>query len=188
LARRLQRGTPIKKFGAKSNFKPSKVRDVPPGQPFVQRSVELLESRAMRGLSRHAHRILLRFEVEHCRHAGKENGYLVVTYDQFVEWGVPRKFINPTIAELVTTGLLVVERKGRARAGDGQPSLYRITYLKSKFVPIAGSPYYLEPTNDWKKIETKPPATAPQNPRREPSKIISLSSRIGNRASTPVGN
>ena len=182
----------MKKVGDGSNFKPSKVRDVPPGQPFVQKAVKLLESRAMRTLSRHAHLMLLRFEVEHCRHAGKENGYLVVTYDQFVEWGIPRKLVNPTIMELVNARLLVVEHKGRARGGDGQPSLYRLTYLKSKYVPISGSPYFIEPSNDWEKFDTKPPghtngATA-QYPRREPRKISFLSTPVGNRASSHVGN
>jgi hypothetical protein len=129
--------------------------------------------------------MLLRFEVEHCRHAGKENGYLVVTYDQFIDWGIPRKFINPTIAELAKAGLLVVERKGWARGGKGQPSLYRLIYLKSKYVPISGSPYYLEPSNDWEKTDTNPPTRASgatvQYPRREPKKIIFFSTPVGNR-------
>jgi hypothetical protein len=183
----------MKKFGDGSNFKPSKVRDVPPGQPFVQKGVKLLESQAMRGLSRYAHLMLLRFEVEHCRHAGKENGYLIVTYDQFVEWGVPRKFIKATLGELETAGLLIVEHKGRARGGDGQPSLYRLTYLKSKHVPICGSPYYVEPSNDWKKIGAKRlrrayDHDAAQFPPREPRKISFLSSHVGNRASSHRGN
>jgi hypothetical protein len=182
----------MKKFGDGSNFKPSKVRDVAPGQPFVQRGVKLLESRAMRGLSRYAHSMLLRFEVEHCRHAGKENGYLIVTYDQFVEWGILRKFIKATIDELVNAGLLVVEHKGCAHGGDGQPSLYRLTYLKSKFVPICGSPYYLEPSNDWEKIGTRggkrTNGSAAQFPRGEPRKISFLSSHVGNRASSHRGN
>jgi len=94
--------------------------------------------------------------------------------------------------ELVNARLLVVEHKGRARGGDGQPSLYRLTYLKSKYVPISGSPYFIEPSNDWEKFDTKPPghtngATA-QYPRREPRKISFLSTPVGNRASSHVGN
>ena len=143
----------MKKFGARSNFKPSKIRDVPPHESFVQLWVKLLESTALRSLDRYGHLMLLRLEVEHCRHAGKENGYLVVTYDQFVEWGVPRRAIKQTIDRLVRVGLLVVEHRGRGHAGDGDPNLYRLTYLKSKSVPVAGSPYFLEPTNDWEKFE-----------------------------------
>lgn len=106
--------------------------------------------------------MLLRFETEHCRNAGKENGYLIVTYDQFVEWGIPRRFIKPTIAELVNAKLLVVEHRGRGHGGRGDPSLYRITYLKSKFVPGVGSPYFLEPTNDWE--SSKMPRPSHPNP------------------------
>jgi hypothetical protein len=172
----------MKKFGDGSNFKPSKVRDVPPGMSFVQKSVALLESRAMRGLSRHAHLMLLRFEVEHCHHAGKENGYLIVTYDQFVEWGIRRNDIKTTLDELARARLLVVEHKGRARHGDGDPSLYRLTYLKAKFVPVTGSPYYLEPSNDWQKLSAKPRkrsnGSAAQYPRVIPRKSGWLSTPV----------
>ena len=166
----------MKKFGHNSNFKPSKVFDVPPNQPFVARWVKLLESRTLRSLSRYGYLILLRFEVEHCRNAGKENGYLIVTYDQFVEWGIPRRFIKPTIGELVKAKLLVVEHRGRGYGGRGDPSLYRITYLKSKFVPAVGSPYFLEPTNDWEKLENAPSKSPKSNNgrfrRSEPNKSV----------------
>src|SRR6516162_33771 len=99
------------KFGAKSNFKSSKIRDVPPQESFIQLWVRLLESTALRSLDRYGHLMLLRLEVEHCRHAGKENGWLAVTYSQFVKWGVPRRAIKPTINHLVKVGLLVVERR-----------------------------------------------------------------------------
>src|SRR5262249_54657671 len=134
----------MKKLGGKSNFKPSKIRDVAAGEPFIQLGVRLLESLALRSLDRYGHLMLLRLEVEHCRHAGKENGWLTVTYNQLVEWGVPRRAIKPTINRLERVGLLVVERRGRGHAGDGEPNLYRLTYLKSKFVPVAGAPCFLE--------------------------------------------
>jgi hypothetical protein len=104
----------------------------------------------MRSLSRHAFRAMLRLEAEHCNHAGKENGYLIVTYDQFVKWGIPRKWIKSALTELVNVRLLVIERQGRAAiGGDGFPTLYRLTYLKFKYEPITGSPRYYEPTNHW---------------------------------------
>jgi hypothetical protein len=95
-------------------------------------------------------RLLDRIELEHCAHAGRENGYLTVPYNQFVETGIGRRFIKPAIDEAVRLGLLTVERglyRGGARR---QPSRYRLTYLKWKFVPAAGAPYYLEPTHDWR--------------------------------------
>jgi hypothetical protein len=180
------------KFGDRSNFKPSKISDVPPKQPFITRWVKLLESSALRSLSRYGHLMLNRFEVEHCRNAGKENGYLVVTYDQFVEWGIPRRFIKPTITELVNAKLLIIEHRGRGHGGRGDPSLYRLTYLKSKFVPAAGSPYFLEPTNDWEKLETGSPKSVKSNGARfthsEPNKSVFLGSRVGNPVSSPVVN
>jgi hypothetical protein len=95
-------------------------------------------------------RLLDRIELEHCAHAGRENGYLTVPYNQFVEAGIGRRFIKAAIDEAVRLGLLIVERglyRGGARR---QPSRYRLTYLKWKFVPAAGAPYYLEPTHDWR--------------------------------------
>jgi hypothetical protein len=182
----------MKRFGAKSHYKPSKIRDVPPQQPFIQLSVKLLESTALRSLDRYGHLMLSRLQVEHCRHAGKENGWLAVTYNQFVEWGVPRRAIKPTINHLVRVGLLVVERRGRGHAGDGEPSLYRLTYLKSKFVPVAGSPYYLEPTNDWEKFETKTKASKPRRdklrsvPPLEPRKNSFLGAINGTQPVPPL--
>jgi hypothetical protein len=136
--------------------------------------------------------MLLRFEVEHCRNAGKENGYLVVTYDQFVEWGIPRKFIKPTLSELVNARLLIIEHRGRGYSGRGDPSLYRLTYLKSKFVPAAGSPYFLEPTNDWEKLKTAAPNSPKRNGgrfiRSERNKIVFLGSPVVNPISSPVVN
>jgi hypothetical protein len=152
------------KFGNKSSFKPSKVRDVPAGESFVQHWSRLIESRAWRSLSRYAFLALFRLEAEHCNHAGKENGWLVVTYDQFEEWGIPRRWIKPVVTELVNAKLLVIERQGRAAKGDGVPSLYRLTYLKSKFVPVAGSPRYIEPSSDWQALED-PNATIPDQPK-----------------------
>jgi hypothetical protein len=93
-------------------------------------------------------RLLDRIELEHCAHAGRENGYLTVTYQQFVEWGIGRRFIKTAIVEAVRLGLLVVE-PGLYRGGARrQPSRYRLTYLKWKFVPAVGAPYSLEHTHD----------------------------------------
>jgi hypothetical protein len=110
--------------------------------------------------------MLTRFELEHCAHAARENGYLVVTYDQFVEFGILRRFIRPTIDELRAVGLLVIEHQGRYGAGryKTDASMYRLTYLRSKFVPAVGQAYYLEPTNEWRRYVKPPkPKTAAEN-------------------------
>jgi hypothetical protein len=82
-------------------------------------------------------------------------------------------------------GLLVVERRGRGHAGDGEPSLYRLTFLKSKCVPVAGSPYFLEPTNDWEKFETKTKASKPRRDRRR--SVPPLEPRKNSFLGTPLG-
>ena len=134
----------------RASFRPRKVRDVEPGKSFVMHSAELIGSAAWRTRSIHVARLLDRLEVEHCAHAGRENGYLTVTYDQLVEWGIGRRFIKGAIEDAAESGLIEVYAglyRGGARR---QPSRYRLTYLKSKFVPVAGAPYFVEPTNEWR--------------------------------------
>ena len=108
------------------------------------------------------------------------------------KWGIPRRFVNRTIAELVNAKLLIVEHRGRGLGGRGDPSLYRLTYLKSKFVPAAGAPYFLEPTNDWEKLEAAPSKSLKPTGGRfthsEPKKSVSLGSLVMNPASSPVVN
>jgi hypothetical protein len=122
-------------------------------------AAELIASPAWKARSIHCVRLLDRLELENCAHAGKENGYLIVTYDQFVAHGIGRRFVRPAIEEAIELGLLVVPRQGLYRGGARRhPNLYRLTYLKSKFVPVAGAPYFLEPTHEWRAFtgKTKP--------------------------------
>jgi hypothetical protein len=117
-------------------------------------------------------RLLDRIELEHCAHAGHENGYLTVRYQQFVEWGMGRRFIKAAIDEAVRLGLLVVE-PGLYRGGARrQPSRYRLTYLKWKFVPAVGAPYFLEPTHDWRnfRLEKKARKSSRMVTTGEPSR------------------
>src|SRR5258705_11213239 len=51
--------------------------------PYVVHTSRMLNSLAFRTLSLTGHRILARIELELCRHAGKDNGTLIVTYDDF---------------------------------------------------------------------------------------------------------
>jgi len=160
---------------SKSSFKSSKIHDVPPGEAFIQHAAKLLTSRSWRSLSLYARQALDRLEIEHCAHAGKENGYLIVTFDDFQKWGIPRKWIKPAITELVNVNLVIIERHGLARNGNGIPSLYRLTYLKYKLMPIVGSPYYLEPTNEWRVFED-PRIPIPDKPKPK-NNNLSMSSR-----------
>jgi GNAT superfamily N-acetyltransferase len=168
----------------RADYRANKVRDVELGTAWVPHSAELLPSAAWRTRSIHCARLLDRIELEHMAHAGKENGYLIVTYDQFVEWGIGRRFIRAAIEEAVKRGLLVVERHGAYRGGARrQPSLYRLTYLRFRFVPIAGAPYFVNPTNDWRDHRDPPKKSSRMVTRGEPSKCTggepSLRSRDG---------
>src|SRR5271169_4393218 len=118
------------------------------GGQFAARKIEMLESRAYRVLTRSAHQVLSRIEIEHARHGGVENGELPVTYDHFVEYGVHRRMIAPAIRELVALGFVeVTQRGGGGNADLRRPSLYRLTHR-----PAKGE--YGDGTHEWRKVET----------------------------------
>jgi hypothetical protein len=71
---------------------------------WAPRLIEMLGSPAYRVLSRAAHQVLARIEIEHAHHGGAENGKLPVTYDHFVEYGLHRHAVGPAIRELVSLG------------------------------------------------------------------------------------
>jgi DNA-binding HxlR family transcriptional regulator len=77
--------------------------------------------------------------LEHMSHAGQENGRLMATYDQLVQFGIPRKLIRSSIFELEELGFVVREVKG----GRDFASLYRITFLGE------GSSM---PSNEWERL------------------------------------
>jgi hypothetical protein len=115
---------------------------------FTARPILMLESPAYRALSRGAHQVLARIEIEHAHHGGTENGVLPVAYDHFVEYGLHRHAIAPAIRELVALGFIEVMRRGCALNGDlRQASLYRLTYRNAKDAEGDG-------THEWRKIAT----------------------------------
>src|SRR5262245_57742640 len=79
---------------------------------FVPHTAELLKSAAWRARSIYLVKLLDRLEIEHIAHAGKENGHLKVTYDQFVEHGISRRFVKHAIEEGEALGLLKVTERG----------------------------------------------------------------------------
>lgn len=112
---------------------------------FAARPIPMLESPAYRTLSRAAHQVLSRIEIEHAHHGGVENGELPVTYDHFVEYGLHRHAIAPAIRELAALGFIEVMRRGCALNGDlQQVSLYRLTFRHAKRAAGDG-------THEWRK-------------------------------------
>jgi len=94
-------------------------------------------------------------------------GQLQVTWGQLVEYGLGRRFISAAIHEGVQLGLLQITHQGRYRAGKTDPSLYRLTYLASKFMPLTGPPEYHPPTDDWRDRENG--RTKPARPQKHRS-------------------
>jgi hypothetical protein len=139
---------------AKSSFKPSKIRVVPPGMAFVPRPPLLLKSAVWRGLGIYERRMLEALEIEHCRHGGKENGYLILTYDQAVQAGIERRYFLRTIETLKELKLIEVTHTGQyGSLAKTDPNLYRLTYLLHKHAAVSGAPTYFHATHDWIDVE-----------------------------------
>src|SRR5262249_14985494 len=129
--------------------------------PFAPRLIKMLKSPAYRALTQSAHRILSRIEIELYQHGGEDNGKLVVTYDQFVEYGVDRDSIAPAIRELVALGFIEVTEQGRGGAGSWhEPNRFRLTYR-----PVGNA----RPTHEWQHIETTEQAAANARAARKAS-------------------
>ena len=84
-------------------------------------------------MSRAARLVVDRIMIEHMAHAGTENGNLVVTYADFVKFGVRRESLPAAIADAADRGLIIITEKGRASTGpDRWPSKYAVGWLPLK--------------------------------------------------------
>ena len=81
-------------------------------------------------------------------HGGTENGQLIVTYDDFVRYGLRRRSIANAVRTAVALGFLdVTTRGGRSFGIARQPSAYGLTWLpRCDWTPAS---------NRWKSIATK---------------------------------
>jgi hypothetical protein len=153
------------KDASRSYFKPSKVREIAPGMPFIMLSREVLEGLLSRPPSRRGFQMLIRLALEHLAHAGTENGNLVVTQRQFAKEGrISSDFIAPTKEELIELGWLVVEHDGQYAGGAKRdPCRYRLTCFKFKSAAATGAPVYFEPTHEWRDVKTVPKRRRPSS-------------------------
>ena len=116
-------------------------------EQWVGYSRNMVESPALRVLSRAAVLIMHRLEKEHMAHGGAENGKLVVTHRQFEEWGIHRDFVGPAIRELVALGFVEITEKGHAGVGGhGEANRFRLSYVNDK--------HGVPPTDEWRCITT----------------------------------
>jgi hypothetical protein len=122
----------------------------PPAEPWIWLTRELLESDAWRMMPRATRLVVDRIMIEHMAHAGTENGNLVVTYNDFVRFGVHREVLPRAISEASGRGLISVTEKGRASTGsDRWPSRYALGWLPL----FDGAPAL----NRWKAWKPRPP-------------------------------
>jgi hypothetical protein len=132
-----------------------------PGQ-FAPRLIEMLRSPAYRALSRAAHQVLARLEIELADHGGMDNGELIVTFDQFEEYGIHRHAIAPAIRELVALGLVEITEQGLGgNAEYRRPSKYRLAYR-----PVGRA----ESTDEWRKITAEDAMRIAEGARGHPEK------------------
>ena len=98
-------------------------------EQFSARLISMLESPAYRALSRSAHLVISRIEVELARHGGNDNGRLPVTTDQFVEFGMHRSSVAPAIREAEALGFIRITERGRGgNAEHGSPNKFFLTF------------------------------------------------------------
>jgi hypothetical protein len=101
--------------------------------------------------------VLSRIEVELCHHGGNDNGDLIVTYEQFIEYGIGRDQIGPAIRECVELGFLRVTQLGVAgNANEKQPNKFRLTYRGSSGEHAVMG----DGSHEWRQIATMPEAKA----------------------------
>ena len=122
---------------------------------YSARLIEMLESPAYRALSRAAHLVISRLEIELGHHGGNDNGRLPVTTDQFVEHGMHRSSVAPAIREAEALGFIRVTERGRGgNAEHGKPNKFFLTFAHAR--DSGKNP----PTHDWRRIKSLEEAEA----------------------------
>ena len=118
-------------------------------EQFSARLISMLESPAYRALSRTAHLVISRIEVELAHHGGNDNGRLPVTTDQFVEFGMHRSSVAPAIREAEALGFIRITERGRGgNAEHGSPNKFFLTFAHGR------TSRQEPPTHDWRRIES----------------------------------
>jgi DNA-binding transcriptional ArsR family regulator len=143
--------------------RPSRTRRGSITEQFVPMVLSLLESDALATLSLAARRCLDRFLIEHMQHAGKENGRLKVTYEDFATFGVRRASIAAALRELEERGLIEVVERGRG----GNREYRKATVFRITFLPTSEA----EPTDGWRKFDPHPPRDIDSRRENEPGPV-----------------
>jgi hypothetical protein len=113
------------------------------------RPLELVESYALRVLSRAAHLALLRVEIELRRRGGHDNGDLIITKEQFIAFGIHKDGVATALRELKALGIIAVKKGRGGNAEYREPNRFGLNYMAGI---IDGS--LIMPTNTWKRFKT----------------------------------
>jgi hypothetical protein len=93
--------------------------------------------------------VLLRIEIELRQHAGRGNGKLIVTKQQFVEFGIHQDAIAPALRELDALGLIIITKRGRGgNAEHRQPNRFLLNYM------CGAVDAHAQITNAWTRFKT----------------------------------
>jgi hypothetical protein len=132
------------------------------GEQFAAIPIAMVRSPVMAVLTLSERRALDRLQVEFADHGGTENGTLPVTYNDFVEFGIDRHAVFPSLRVLQNLGFIEITEVGRggAVAEFHSPSLYRLTFRHTQ---------YAGPTHEWRRIENIEDAKAIARAARQTS-------------------
>ena len=122
---------------------------------------ELLVSDAWTCMRPNTRRLIDFLLIEHCNHAGTENGNLMGTYTQLEDYGLSKNLITDAIDEAEFLGLILVERGGRWHITN-RPNIFTLTWI-----PICDE---FSPLNTWRPMTKE----KHQKWRAQKSKIASL--------------
>jgi len=118
---------------------------------FAPRLIDMLGSPPYRVLNLAEHRVLARLEIELASHGGLENGNLIVTYEQFADYGVRDQSVASAIRATAALGFITVKPGRGGNSEFYNPSKYELTYRHIQYHRYGD---IIEPTNDWKRIKT----------------------------------
>jgi hypothetical protein len=115
---------------------------------FSARLIEMLESPAYRVLSRSAHMVISRIEVELAHHGGNDNDRLIVTTEDFIAYGMDGGCVAPALREAEALGFIRYKRGRGGNAEHRTPSMFGTTFSQHR------NSRRNPPTDDWRRIKT----------------------------------
>jgi hypothetical protein len=126
----------------------------PAGQPWCWYTREMLLHPAFRGASTNCRRFIAALETENMGHAGKENGNLILPYNQLERyWYIPRRLIRQSIDEAIERGLIEERRAGwRLSFAKSAPNRFRLTFRHTR---DGDPPRWIPPTDEWRRYRTR---------------------------------